>query len=115
MTRLFHHFIIAQMFVGLLLTPRSLSATLADETVIPESETEAQVRVAYGRFLTLLRKQPRPGTALDRVYAFHVEQGTLDEFTSSLTDEASSGDADGAASMLLGFVELQRGRDSSQT
>ena len=102
------------MFGGLLLTAQSLPATLADESSLSESESgaDAESRIAYDRFLTLLRKQPRPGTALDRVYAFHVEQGTLDEFAASLKDEASSGDADGSAAMLLGLVELQRARDS---
>ena len=42
----------------------------------PEDERE---RRAMERFLSLLEKNPRRGTALDRVYGYHVERGTLDE------------------------------------
>ena len=37
-------------------------------------------RKVMERFLGVLEKAPRRGTALDRVYGFHVERGSLDSF-----------------------------------
>ena len=38
------------------------------------------------RYVSLLEKNPRRGTALDRVYGYHVERGTLDELIKSYRD-----------------------------
>ena len=75
------------------------------------AEDEAQVLRAQERFLELLRKRPRPGTALDRVYEFHLERGTLDEFMVSLR-EASATETDGVSATILGLIELQRGHNA---
>ncbi|MBI3865294.1 MAG: hypothetical protein HY290_25755, partial [Planctomycetia bacterium] len=40
----------------------------------PDPEVEKQ-RQAAERFLTVLEKTPRRGTALDRLYGYHVEAG----------------------------------------
>ena len=93
---------------------------LADEVLTQhgdtnESEEQRRAQVAYERFLQVLQRQPKPGTALDRVYGFHVERGTLAAFISSLQRKATSNESSddiGAAWMLLGLVELQRGKDS---
>lgn len=42
-----------------------------------DGDDERQRQIA-ARFLTVLEKNPRRGTALDRVYGYHVEWGTLD-------------------------------------
>ena len=75
------------------------------------AEDEAQVLRAQERFLELLRKRPRPGTALDRVYEFHLERGTLDEFMVSLR-EASATETDGVSATILSLIELQRGQNA---
>ena len=93
---------------------------LADEVLTQhgdtdESEEQRRAQVAYERFLQVLQREPKPGTALDRVYGFHVERGTLAAFISSLQRKATSRESSddiGAAWMLLGLVELQRGKDS---
>ena len=50
----------------------------------PAAAEEARERRSMERFLSLLEKNPRRGTALDRVYGYHVERGTLDAFIKSL-------------------------------
>ena len=56
------------------------------DSVSPEDERERQ---AMERFLALLEKNPRRGTALDRVYGYHVERGTLDAFVKRYRGPAS--------------------------
>lgn len=81
------------------------------------SDEEAQARTNYERFLKLLTRQPKPGTALDRVFAFHLERGSLPEFVTSLqtTALADSGhdtnrnSNPGASWLLLGLIEQRRG------
>src|SRR5438132_10953236 len=46
-----------------------------DAAISPEEQRERQV---VERFLTVLEKNPRRGTALDRVYGHHVERGSLE-------------------------------------
>ncbi|MBL8850714.1 MAG: tetratricopeptide repeat protein, partial [Planctomycetaceae bacterium] len=77
------------------------------------SEDEArQVQVA-ARFLSILEKNPRRGTALDRVYGHHVEFGTLGTFLDGLKERVQAEPADGAGWMILGLVESLRGEDAS--
>ncbi len=75
------------------------------------SEEEQQARVANERFLSMLKKQPKPGTALDRVFAFHQDRGTLDEF---LTEQRAlmTADNDGVAELIVGLIESKRGDHS---
>ena len=77
-----------------------------------ETPEEIRARKINDRFFSLLKKRPRLGTALDRVYGFHVERGSLDAFTKELQQEAAQKPGDGTPWMLLGMLELQRGRDS---
>ncbi len=48
-----------------------ISATSAQE-VDPD---EAKEKSVIDRFVVVLEKNPRRGTALDKVYGFHVERG----------------------------------------
>lgn len=79
-----------------------------DET--PEEE-DRQARVIE-RFMTLLERNPRRGTALDRVYGHHVERGTVEEFVDSLTAQARES-KDGVTWMIAGLLEYQRGREAA--
>ncbi|MCP4853959.1 MAG: tetratricopeptide repeat protein [Fuerstiella sp.] len=65
------------------------------------------------RFLSRLLQRPREGTVFDRVYGFHVDRGTLEQYVESLGLRTRADDADGAASILLGMVEMRRGRDAA--
>ncbi|HEV3167805.1 MAG TPA: tetratricopeptide repeat protein, partial [Isosphaeraceae bacterium] len=82
----------------------------ADVVTTPEEERERKV---MERFLVLLEKAPRRGTALDRVYGYHVERGTLDTFVKGYEDRVAKDPKDGAAWLILGLVESQRGRDAA--
>lgn len=73
---------------------------------------EAREKQAAERFLALLERQPRFGTALDKVYAYQIERGTLDAFVASQTQRSRDADG-GAAAMIVGLVEFQRGRDGA--
>lgn len=80
----------------------------ADATGDTEADEE---RAAYERFLSVLRRRPAPGTALDRVYSYHQDFGTLSDFCASLkTDAATS--TDGIAPLILGLMEFRQGHES---
>ena len=82
------------------------------QNVENDSEEEQQARVANERFLSLLKKQPKPGTALDRVFAFYEDRGTLDEFLTEQRALMAADDDDGIASLLVGLIETKRGNHS---
>ncbi|MCA9010598.1 MAG: tetratricopeptide repeat protein, partial [Planctomycetaceae bacterium] len=77
------------------------------------SETDAAQIKAAERFLTVLEKNPRRGTALDRVYGHHVEFGSLDTFVAGLKDRTAANAKDGTSWMLIGLIESQRGQDGN--
>lgn len=79
----------------------------------PAAAEEKRQEETARRFLSLLEKTPRKGTALDRVYGHHVERGTLDAFVKTFADRAAADPKDGVAWMILGLVEGQRGRDAA--
>ncbi len=89
--------------------PRRRAQREADAAAAEEKRQEETVR----RFLTLLEKAPRKGTALDRVYGYHVERGSLDDFVKTYAERTAKNAKDGAAWMILGLVESQRGRDAA--
>ena len=68
---------------------------------------------AMERFLSLLEKNPRRGTPLDRVYGYHVERGSLDAFIKSYRDRLEKNPNDGTAWLILGLLEFQRGQDAA--
>jgi tetratricopeptide (TPR) repeat protein len=74
---------------------------------------EARDREVTARFLSVLERSPRRGTALDRVYGDHVERGELDALIKTYQDRVAKDPKDGNAWMLLGLIESQRGRDSA--
>ncbi|MDA1049521.1 MAG: DUF1583 domain-containing protein [Planctomycetota bacterium] len=76
------------------------------------ADEQKQVEIAE-RFVTVLEKNPRRGTALDRIYGHHVEFGTLDEFMQSLRDRVEQTPNDGTGWMLLGLFEAHRGEDAN--
>src|SRR5262249_6253533 len=65
------------------------------------------------RFLSLLERNPRRGTALDRVYGYHVERGTLDAVVKRIEDRVARDPKDGTGWMILGLLESQRGQDAA--
>lgn len=76
------------------------------------SEEELRQIQLAERFLSILAKNPRRGTAMDRVYGHHIEFGTLDDFVEDLTRKTAATPDDSAQWMLLGLFESQRGEDA---
>lgn len=106
------HFMRKSLSVLLVLQLLTLLALrgLAQE---PDPE-EAREAAIIARFVTVLEKNPRRGTALDKVYGFHVERGTLDRLVQSYRNQAAQaqGSAAGPAWMIVGLVESLRGQDA---
>jgi len=98
--------------VATLLLLAICSLPLAAQQSETSEEAVAQQRAAE-RFLVVLERNPRRGTALDKVYGFHVENGSLDSFVKSLQDRVAAKPDDSAGWMILGLVENQRGRDAA--
>jgi tetratricopeptide (TPR) repeat protein len=78
-----------------------------------DSPTDERDRAVMNRFLSVVEKSPRRGTALDRVYGYHVERGSLDAFLKTYQDRTVADPKDGAAWLMIGLVESQRGRDAA--
>jgi Flp pilus assembly protein TadD len=81
-------------------------------TVDAAEDALAQQRIA-DRFLAVLERNPRRGTALDKVYGFHVENGSLESFVKLLHDRTAARPDDGTSWMILGLIENQRGHDAA--
>src|SRR5690242_18796285 len=78
----------------------------AAQTGTPEEDRE---RLVMERFLAVLEKNPRRGTALDRVYGYHVERGTVDALIRTYREKTAKDPKDGRAWLMLGLFEAQRG------
>jgi tetratricopeptide (TPR) repeat protein len=91
-------------------SPPATTSNVPSQQVV-ETDSEKQERVSAERFLELLKKRPRAGTALDKVYGYHIQNGSLDKFCESLRTEATE-KSSGEAWMLLGMVLMQRGQDA---
>lgn len=77
----------------------------------PDEELARQQKIVE-RFVSVLEKNPRRGTALDRVYGAYVETGTLDQLVTRYQDRVKD-PKDTSAWMILGLIESQRGRDAA--
>ncbi|MCS7466641.1 tetratricopeptide repeat protein [Stieleria sp. ICT_E10.1] len=91
--------------------PGNPPARAQDPDPAKQTRLSEQERATAEKFLQVLLRRPRPGTALDRVYGFHVQNGTLDEFIASLDvpDDAQNA---GQQRMILGLLQAQRGRQA---
>lgn len=63
------------------------------------------------RFLKILERNPRRGTALDRAYGYYVESGKVDELISKFEERLAASDEDGTGWMVLGMLQSKRGND----
>lgn len=77
------------------------------------SEEDTRQQAIAQRFADLLERTPRRGTALDRLYGFHVERGTLPDLVDSYRQRTEADPNDGTAWMILGLLEAQRGQDAA--
>jgi tetratricopeptide (TPR) repeat protein len=76
---------------------------------------EVKAVTTNSKFVTVLEKNPRRGTALDKVYGFYVERGTLDGFIKTYREKAAAAKGAPAASswMIVGLMESLRGQDAA--
>src|SRR5262245_48402248 len=79
----------------------------------PSSAGADREDAAVRRFHAVLERTPRRGTALDRVYGHHIERGSLDGLVDTYRRRAETDPKDGAAHMLVGLLEAQRGHDGA--
>ncbi len=88
-----------------------MACHLKAQEVDPE---EAKEKSVADRFVTVLEKNPRRGTALDKVYGFHVERGSLDPLIKTYRDktQTAKGAEAGVAWMIVGLLESLRGQDA---
>jgi tetratricopeptide (TPR) repeat protein len=85
----------------------------AEEPAEEPSAEDAREAAIAERFRKVLETNPRRGTALDRLYGYHVERGTIDQLVKTYTDRTAKDPKDGIAWMVVGLVESQRGRDAA--
>ncbi|QEL19722.1 DUF1583 domain-containing protein [Limnoglobus roseus] len=78
-----------------------------------ESEDDIKARNIAAAFKKALENNPRRGTALDRLYGYHVERGSLDAFVQEYAERVKKNPKDGAAWMIIGLAESQRSRDGA--
>ncbi len=89
---------------------RAAGQETAPQEKVPDAVKKEQLAVE--RFLTLLKKTPRQGTSLDRVYGFYVDSGQLDDFVTSCREATEKSPDDAKAFLLLGLVLARRGDDA---
>lgn len=99
---------------------KSAAAKRADASQNPAREVppaadadEERDRKIMERFLLVLEKNPRRGTALDRIYGYHVERGGIDALVEKFQERTKVNAADAAAWMIVGLLESQRGHDAA--
>src|SRR6187431_2130842 len=65
----------AGLLIAALLTPALSPA----QNELPGDEDLARQQAIMERYFTVLEKNPRKSTALDKLYGFHVENGSLEK------------------------------------
>jgi len=76
-----------------------------------EDEAEAEARKSAERFLFVLERNPRRGTALDKVVEFHLDHESLDELIIRLREKAEATEFEdaGRAWFVVGLIESSQG------
>ena len=111
--RLWFWGILVYLFATPIASRAGQAPVAAEPPADPAAAEEARELRGMERFLSLLEKNPRRGTALDRVYGYHVERGTLDTFIKSYQDRVAKKPDDGTGWLILGLLEGQRGQDAA--
>ena len=96
-----------------LMAALAAGASAASARQDEEAADDARQKAVADRFLGILEKNPRRGTPLDRVYGYHIERGDLELFVKTYQERANKDPKDGAAWLMLGLLESQRGRDAA--
>src|SRR6476619_6737742 len=80
---------------------RAAPPPAADKDDEPSAE-ELKEKAVAERFRKVLEGNPRRGTALDRLYGYHVERGSLDTLVAEYQQRTANDPKDGAAWMIVG-------------
>lgn len=94
----------------------TMAVTISFPVIAQEADPEETQAVSTNaKFVTVLEKNPRRGTALDKVYGFHVERGSLDGFIKTYREKAAAekGAAAAPSWMIVGLMESLRGQDAA--
>ena len=80
-------------------------------TAADDPAVQAKRLAEIEQLAAVLEKDPRPGIAFDKVYAFHTDQGTLDQLRETYLGRAAAATGvDGASFwIIVGLIDLQRG------
>ena len=97
------------LFFPIVETQPFVRAQEGGEQLTPQEKRQQRI---MKRFESLLERRPRKGTALDRIYGYHVERGTLRQLVGKYQKQTKAKPKDGQAWMVLGLIEAQRGRDA---
>ncbi len=93
----------------------SFSHAVAQPPAGEPTAEEQKEKLAADKFLEVLIKKPAMGTALDRVFGFHVERGSIAALIEQLkqkADRSSNLDETGRHYLLIGLLQLQRSEDA---
>ncbi|QEF98365.1 tetratricopeptide repeat protein [Stieleria maiorica] len=82
----------------------------------PLSPAEEREKITAAKFLEVLLRRPNTGTALDRVFGYHIGVGDIGEVIDELTNKAQNTadtDESGRHWMVAGLLQLQRSEDAA--
>ena len=86
-----------------------MAITSADSVAQETVDDEAVIQ----RYMSALERNPRRGTAFDKVYGYHADQGTLEDLVKGYRSKAAAdGGQQAAAWMIVGLIETKLGRDA---
>lgn len=79
------------------------SFCFAQDDQTPSSPIDKEKEVVE-RFWKVLLQNPRPGTAFERVYSYHIDRGTLPELNEAVKSLTKSEPQNGKVFLLLGLI-----------
>ncbi len=79
---------------------------------VAQDDRDAVQDLLADRYLQVLLRRPRTGTALERLHGHHVQAGSWTTFLAQLKAQADAGgDKAGAKYTLIGLLQLERGNE----
>lgn len=97
-----------------------VSFAVADKQCISYAQTsspeEQRERITAERFLQVLIRRPSQGTALDRVFGYHIGAGDIGDVIAELSEKAAAATDDNESGrhwMVVGLLQLQRSEDAA--
>ena len=100
--------VLAASVCAIAASPQNQTAPADDDPAVAE---DAEARKSAERFLMVLERNPRKGTALDKLVEFHVDHESLDELITRLREkaEATEFEDSGRAWLVVGLIESSQG------